>query len=149
VGAGMVALFWAFPFFGIIDFMGGIIPADSPDLVEFVILGTSWGLLYTFLIPMPLLAWAVRPARWVGPQIAVIAAAVLVAAMAAPAWGQMSVAFLIAASAAFPRMWPRWSRWSLRSPLAKPFWPVDALMALAMAGARLGLVGCGTQRSEG
>ena len=135
VGAGVVALFWAFPFFGIIDLMGGVIPPASPDLLEFVILGTSWGLLYTFLLPVPLLAWAVRPARWVGPQVAAIAAAVLVAAVAAPSGAQMFVAFLIAASAAFPRMWPPRSPWSLRSPLAKPFWPIDALVALAMMAA--------------
>ena len=135
VGAGVVAIFWVFPFFGLIDLMGGVIPADSPDLLEFVIVGTSWGLLYTLLLPLPLLAWAVRPARWVGPQVAVIAAAVLVAALAAPSGAQVSVALLIAASAAFPRMWPPWTRWSLRSPLVKPFWPVDALVAIAMMAA--------------
>lgn len=136
VGAAAVAFMWAVFFFGIIDFMGGIIPAESPDLMEFVVVGTSWGLLYTFLIPIPLIAWAVRPARWVGPQVVGIAAAVLVAGVAAAAWDQVFVALLVAASASFPRMWPPWSRWSLRRPLVQPeFWPVDALVAAAMGAA--------------
>jgi hypothetical protein len=136
VGAAAVAIMWAVVFFGIIDFMGGIIPAASPDLTEFLVVGTSWGLLYTFLLPIPLIAWAVRPARWVGPQVVGIAAAVLVAGVAAAAWDQVFVALLVAASASFPRMWPPWSRWSLRRPLVKPvFWPVDALVAAGMGAA--------------
>ena len=60
----------------------------------------------------------------------------LIAGVAAPARGQVFVAFLVAASAAFPRMWRPWPRWSLIRLLAKPaFWPVDALVALAMGAA--------------
>ena len=60
----------------------------------------------------------------------------LAAGVAAPARGQVFVPFLVAASAAFPRMWRPWPRWSLIRPLAKPaFWPVDALVALAMGAA--------------
>jgi hypothetical protein len=136
VGAGVVALMWAVGFFGIIDFLVAIVPSEFPEFIPFVVVETSWGLLYTFLLPMPLIAWAVWPAGWVGPQVAGIAAAVLVAGVAAPAWGQVFAAFLVAASAAFPRMWRPRPRWSLRRPLAKPaFWPVDALVALAMAAA--------------
>ena len=136
VGAGVVALLWAFFFFGIIDFLVAIIPSEFPEFMPFVVLETSWGLLYTFLLPMPLVAWAVRPAGWVGPQVAGIAAAVLLAGIAAPAWGQVFVALVVASSAAFPRMWRPAPRWSLRRPLATPaFWPVDALVALAVAAA--------------
>jgi hypothetical protein len=121
------------PLLGIIDFLVAIIPSEFPSFIPFVVLETSWGLLYTFLLPMPLIAWAVRPAGWVGPQVAVIAAAVLAAGVAAAAWGQVFVALLVGASAAFPRMWRPWPKWSLRNPLARPaFWPVDALVALAM-----------------
>lgn len=136
LGAGAVALSWAFFFFGIIDFLVGVIPSQFPEFLPFVVLETSWGLLYTFLLPVPLIAWAARPAGWVGPQVAGIAAAVFAAGVAAAAWGQVFVAFLVAASAAFPRMWRPWPRWSLRRALATPaFWPVDALVALAMAAA--------------
>ncbi len=101
-----------------------------------MVLETSWGLLYTVLLPVPLLAWALRPAGWVGPQIVGIAAAVLAAGMAAAAWGQVFVAFLVAASAAFPRMWRPQPNWSLRLALARPaFWPVDALVGLAIGAA--------------
>jgi hypothetical protein len=127
---------WAFPFFGIIDFLVAIIPSEFPDFVRVVVLETSWGLLYAFLLPMPLIAWAVRPVGWVGPQIAGIAVAVLVAGLVAPAWGQVFVAVLVAASVAFPRMWRPWPRWSLSRPFARPaFWPVTALVTLALAGA--------------
>jgi len=136
VGASVVALLWAVVFFGIIDFLVAVIPSEFPDFMPFVVLETSWGLLYTFLLPVPLIAWAVRPMGWVGPQVAAIAAAVLVAGIAAPAWGQVFVALLVAASASFPRMWRPAPRWSLRRPWATPtFWPVDALVALAMAAA--------------
>ena len=136
LGAGAVALSWAFFFFGIIDLLVGVIPSQFPEFLPFVVLETSWGLLYTFLLPVPLIAWAARPAGWVGPQVAGIAAAVFAAGVAAGAWGQVFVAFLVAASAAFPRMWRPWPKWSLRRALARPaFWPVDALVALAMAAA--------------
>ena len=138
LGAGVVALIWAVFFFGIIDFLVAIIPSEFPDFMRFVVLETSWGLLYTFLLPVPLIAWAVRPVGWVGPQVAGIAVAVLVAGIAAPAWGQLFVALLVAASAAFPRMWRPPPRWSLSRPLVTPaFWPVDALGALAMGAALL------------
>ena len=62
-----------------------------------MVLETSWGLLYTCLIPMPLLAWAVRPVGWVGPQVLAIAGCVLVAGMAGFALGQAFVAVFTAA----------------------------------------------------
>lgn len=52
VGASVVALTWAVCFFGIIDFLVAIIPSEFPDFMPFVVLETSWGLLYTFLLPM-------------------------------------------------------------------------------------------------
>lgn len=66
-------------FFGIIDFLVAIIPSQFPEFMPFVVLETSWGLLYTFLLPVPLIAWAVRPVGWVGPQVVGIAAAVFLA----------------------------------------------------------------------
>jgi hypothetical protein len=81
---------WAVFFFGIIDFLVAIVPSEFPEFMPFVVLETSWGLLYTFLLPVPLMAWAVRPAGWVGPQVVGIGAAVLAAGVAALAWGKCS-----------------------------------------------------------
>jgi hypothetical protein len=136
VGAAAVALFWAVLFFGIIDLMVAITPSMFPEFTRYMALESSWGLLYTCLIPMPLLAWAVRPVGWVGPQVLAIAVCVLVAGIGGFALGQVFVAvFMVAASASFPRMWrppPRWavprsdpsSAW--RAVAAPVFWPVDA-----------------------
>ena len=49
-------------------------------------------MLFTALVPMPLIAWAVRPVGWVGPQVVAVAAGVMVAGIAAAAWGQVLVA---------------------------------------------------------
>jgi hypothetical protein len=50
--------------------------------------------------------------------------------------GQVFVALLVAACAAFPGMWRPVPRWSLRRPAASPaFWPVDVLLALGMGAA--------------
>jgi hypothetical protein len=131
-GVAVVALGWAFLFFGVIDLLVAVIPSSFPEFLPFVALETSWGLLYAVLLPVPLIAWALRPDGWVGPQVVGIAAAVLVAGVAAGAWGQVFVAVLVAASAAFPRMWRPWPTWSLRV-LARPaWWPADALVALAL-----------------
>jgi hypothetical protein len=136
VSAGVVAAMWAFFFFGIIDLLVAIVPSEFPDFMPFVVLETSWGLLFTFLLPMPLMAWAVRPAGWVGPQVVGIGSAVLLAGVAALAWGQVFVALLVAASAAFPAMWRPAPAWSLRRAVATPaFWPVDALVALGTGAA--------------
>jgi len=63
---------------------------------------------------------------------------VLVAGLAAVAAGQIFVALLVAASAAFARMWQPRPQWSMRRLVATPaFWPVDALVALAMGAALL------------
>ena len=142
VGAVVVALWWAVPFFGIIDLLVGVIPSAFSDEYDWtqvlVVLDKSWGLLFTVLVPVPLIAWAIRPTGWVGPQVVAVAAAVLVAGLAALAAGQIVVALLVAASAAFPRMWHPRPEWSLRRLVATPaFWPVDALVALAFGAALL------------
>ncbi len=139
VGAVVVALWWAGPFFGIVDLLVGIIPSKFPDEYDWTstsVTSTSWGLLFAVLVPVPLIAWAVRPTGWVGPQVVAVAAAVLVAGLAAVAAGQVFVASLVAASAAFPRMWRPRPEWSIRRLVTTPaFWPVDALVALAFGAA--------------
>jgi hypothetical protein len=131
-----VALCWAVLFFGIIDLLVGIVPSQYPDFSQFVVVETSWGLLYSCLIPVPLIAWAVRPVGWVGPQIVAVATAVLVAGVTAAAWGQVFVSFVVAASASFPRMWRPRPHWSVSRLLMTPaLWPVDALLVIGLGGA--------------
>jgi hypothetical protein len=67
VFAALAALFWAVLFFGILDL--SVVPSGDVRFYEHYLLETGWGLLFTFLVPLPLLAWAVRPQRWNGPQV--------------------------------------------------------------------------------
>ncbi len=136
LGAVALALWWAAGFFGVIDLLVGVIPSEFPGFEPFVVVETSWGLLFTALVPMPLIAWAVRPVGWVGPQVVAVAAGVMVAGLAAAAWGQVLVAVLIAACAGFPRMWRPRQVLSIRRVAVSPtFWPVDALVVVGLAGA--------------
>jgi hypothetical protein len=139
VGALVVALFWALPFFGVIDLLVGVVPDQFPDEYDWTsiaVVSTSWGLLFTILVPVPLVAWAIRPMAWVGPQVVIIAAAVLVAGLAALSPGQVAVALVVAASAAFPRMWRPGPGWPPRRLLlGRVFWPVHSLLVLGLAAA--------------
>ena len=101
-------------FFGVIDLHVGIDPSQYPSFSQFVVVETSWGLLYSCLLPVPLIAWALRPVGWVGPQVVAVAGAVLVTGVAAAAWGQVFVSFVVAASASFPRMWRPRPHWSMQ-----------------------------------
>ena len=134
VGAAVVALIWAFMFFGIIDL--SVVLDQDVEFYDFYLLATGWGLLFTFLVPLPLLFWAVRPQGWNGPQVAVIGAAVLFAGFVGLAPGQVLVAGLVAGSAAFPYMWRPRPRWSIRRALARPaYWPLDALVTGSVVAA--------------
>ena len=58
LGALAVAAWWAVPFFGIIDLLVGIIPSTFPDEYDWtpvVVVSTSWGLLFSVLVAMPLI----------------------------------------------------------------------------------------------
>jgi hypothetical protein len=136
LGAVVLALFWATAFFGVIDLLVGVIPSEFPEFAPFIVVETSWGLLFTALVPMPLIAWAVRPVGWVGPQVVAVAAGVMVAGIAAAAWGQVLVAVLIAACAGFPQMWrPRPVLAIRRLAMSRTFWPVNALLVIGLAAA--------------
>lgn len=134
VGAVVVALLWATVFFGIVDL--SVVPDNDLGFYDHYLLETGWGLLFTFLVPLPLLFWAVRPHAWNGPQVAAIAAAVLLAGLVGLAPGQIVVALLVAASAAFPRMWRPRPQWSVRRALARPvYWPLEVLVVMAIGAA--------------
>ncbi len=96
--AVVTALFWAVPFFGLVDLAVPIL--ETPGFYEAYLLETGWGVLYTFLVAMPLLVLAVAP-RWVLPLLglAVVAASLAVTAVVAASWVQLALAAAIALNA--------------------------------------------------
>lgn len=101
VVALVAALFWGVLFFGIIDLL--VVPVQDEEFFQFYLIETGWGLLYTLLVMLPLVLWAVRPGREVFLQQALAAAAaVLLCGLAALAPGQVFVAGLLAGSALAP-----------------------------------------------
>jgi hypothetical protein len=59
IGVACAALFWATVFFGVIDL--SVVPDNHLRFYDHYlleILENGWGLLFTFLIPVPLLSWA-------------------------------------------------------------------------------------------
>ena len=72
----VVALFWGVLFFGVIDLI--TVPIHDETFYQHYLIETGWGLLYTLLVMVPLILWAVRPQWRVFPQqVFVVAAAVL------------------------------------------------------------------------
>ena len=115
VVAVVAALFWGVLFFGIIDLL--VVPSQEEEFFESYLLDTGWGLLYTVLVMLPLVIWAVRPDRDVFlQQVLAGAAAVLLGGLAALALGQVCVAGLLAGSAVLPA-----------ALAGRPLWPVREL----------------------
>lgn len=120
MAAVVAAVFWAVPFFGLIDLM---VPIDrTPGFAESYLVETGWGLFYTVLVAVPLLALAARP-RSAPPlwQLAASAAALALTASATSHWGHLLPAVGILASASAvallagrrrppPLMQTRWGR---------------------------------------
>jgi hypothetical protein len=69
--AVVFALFWAVLFFGVIDLL--VVVIQDEVFYEHYIVEAGWGLLYTVLVPVPLIAWAVRP-QWLVLAQQVVAA---------------------------------------------------------------------------
>ena len=93
----VVALFWGVAFFGVIDLI--TVPIQDETFYQHYLIETGWGLLYTLLVMVPLILWAVRPQWRVFPQqVFVVAAAVLLTGLLTPAPRQVLVAILLALS---------------------------------------------------
>ena len=93
----VVALFWGVLFFGVIDLI--TVPIQDETFYQHYLIETGWGLLYTLLVMVPLILWAVRPQWRVFPQqVFVVAAAVLLTGLLTPAPRQVLVALLLALS---------------------------------------------------
>lgn len=112
--ATVAALFWGVLFFGLVDLL--VVPLQDQQFYLHYLLETGWGLLFTMLVMVPLLAWAAQP-RWrVFPQqVAVVAVAVLLTGLGALAPGQLLVAVFLVLSVAVSAMWER------------PLWPWRSL----------------------
>jgi hypothetical protein len=54
----VLGVFWGFVFFGFIDLISF---AFGPEFHQTLILGTGWGLLFLFLVGLPLLCLGIRP----------------------------------------------------------------------------------------
>jgi hypothetical protein len=79
--AGVSALFWAVPFFGLVDLL--VVLVNDPDWRASYLLETGWGVLFAVLVAAPLAAFAVRPGLGAGVVVAqLLAVAVAVAAAA-------------------------------------------------------------------
>jgi hypothetical protein len=110
------ALFWGVLFFGIIDLT--VVLDQDERFFQHYLLETGWGLLYTFLVMVPLLLWALYPPKEVLlQQVFATGVAVVLAGIPALAVGQWIAGALVALSAIAPlqaagrpvRMWQRWS----------------------------------------
>jgi hypothetical protein len=102
--AVIAAVAWGFFYFGLIDLLVVIIQDDR--FRDFYLLETGWGLLYTVLVAMPLVAYAIRPRSSVPlQQLIVVAAAVGVCAVITPAEAQLVPALLLAMTAVALSVW--------------------------------------------
>jgi hypothetical protein len=127
--AVVFALFWAVPFFGVIDLL--VVVVQDEVFYEHYIVEAGWGLLYTVLVPVPLIAWAVRP-QWLvlAQQVVAAGGAVLMIGVIALVFGQLFVgAVLLSAGLAF---WLSTGR---------PLWPPPGLLLRGANRPLLALVG--------
>ena len=103
VGARLIAaasaVVWGLLFFGVIDLLVAV--EHTPGFYESYLLETGWGLLYTFLVALPLVCLTFSP-RLSLPvtQVALVGGAVAVTAVASGSWGQLVPAGLLVLDAA-------------------------------------------------
>ncbi|MGH3478619.1 MAG: hypothetical protein ACRDQD_17500 [Nocardioidaceae bacterium] len=117
--AGVLAVLWGYLFFGITDLL---VFLQGPEFVADTMLETGWGLLFVFLVAVPLAVVAVTPTIPVTAlqQIHLVAAALAAAGVVSLAPAQWVVAAALIGSAQWlaaltgsPTMWLRRpGRWS-------------------------------------
>ncbi|MFI2703220.1 hypothetical protein [Cellulosimicrobium composti] len=128
--AVVAALFWGVLFFGLVD-LATVVLQDERFARHYLV-EAGWGLLYTGLAMLPLLAWAVRPRATVLLQgVLVTGAAVALAGLVAGAFGQLLPALGLAASALVPAAL---ARQDLRPARVTPRAVHPVLAGLALAG---------------
>jgi hypothetical protein len=94
--AAGAALWWAGPFFGLIDLTVPF-PADQEsEFFPYYVLETGWGVLFSIVVACPLVALAVRPGQTaLVPQQILVAMAIAIPALITVEVGQLLPAFLI------------------------------------------------------
>ena len=135
VVAAAAAFGWGFFFFGLIDLLVVVIQDEA--FFDAYLLETGWGLLYTVLVAVPLVALAVRPRSPVLlRQLLAVSAAVAVTAVVTPAWPQLVPgAGLLATVIVLARL-SRQRAWSPRDWSLRHAGPVSgALVLVAVIGA--------------
>ena len=96
--AGVSALFWGIAFFGLADLL--VVVVNDPDWRDSYLLEAGWGVLFTFLVAVPLVAVAVRPTQGVHlAQLLAVAVAIAAAAVWSGYLPQLIPAALVAGNA--------------------------------------------------
>jgi hypothetical protein len=127
--AVVFALFWAVLFFGVIDLL--VVVIQDEVFYEHYIVEAGWGLLYTVLVPVPLIAWAVRP-QWLvlAQQVVAAGGAVLMMGVIALVFGQVFVGVVLFSAGL-----------ALWLSTGRPLWPPPGLSLRGANRRLLALVG--------
>src|SRR3954449_10113291 len=94
VTAGVLAVWWGFLFYGLIDLLAFL---QGPEFHDSILLSTGWGLLFLFLAAGPLAVLCLGRAAWSSAAAIQIAAVAL--ALAVTAGLSAAPRFLLAALA--------------------------------------------------
>lgn len=101
VVAGVSALFWAVPMFGLVDLL--VVLVNDPGWRESYLLEAGWGAIFAILVAVPLGVYAARPAVGAGVVVAelgAVAVAMAAAALWTGYWAQLVPAVMVAGDAA-------------------------------------------------
>ncbi|WP_062523161.1 hypothetical protein [Demequina silvatica] len=139
IAAALLALFSLVPFFGLVDLSVSIAPSLYPDFADLIVLEATWGLLFSLLVPVPLLAWAVARVEWAAWQLLATAVAVGLAALVTAEPAQAVVAAVIAGAAVLPLSDGHGPAWARPSRAALVLGGVGLAAALVHAWQLLGL----------
>jgi hypothetical protein len=133
--AGLAAVLFAVPFFGIVD-LSTAPSQPGGDFYDYYLLETGWGLLYTFLVPVPFVMWSCRP-WWTTParQLIAIAACVVLVGLATPDIGHVVLGLLFGAGVVGINHYLRRPLWPRRDLVVHGLNPLLVLLLLAVAGA--------------
>lgn len=94
-GALLVAFWFAVLFYGLIDLF--TVPTQDAEFYDTYLLETGWGLLFTFLVPLPLVLFAVRPENLVhARQLIAVAVGIVLASIGTAALGQLVLGLFLA-----------------------------------------------------
>ena len=112
----VLAVFWGFLFFGLIDLLAFL---QGPDFHDSILLSTGWGLVFLVLVAAPLAAVAVKPQIGsAAAEVSAVAVAVAIAAGLSSSpkhlWVTLGLLVTVGAVAALSRVGPlpvswRWS----------------------------------------